>query len=540
MITPFRQFTHNHMLSEESEETVDSQAEFNNILAAVSGYLQVKFPVYKMPFDSLTICRVVDSVDKISDSKQTKKQITIVDPRVKTMAVDGLGNVFINQDFMFEMWSKRKKYVVGIIIHEIMHIVYQHMLRYHKLPSVYDALAHHPSTDPKIVPKLPREPSHKAWNFATDYVINWYIREMEGLNDLISLPPDGLHAEPGTGRIPLDTLTADVYILDDAGKMRTPESIYVQLLRAGFERYDEQPDGQKGQGGEEGEAQDGQGQGGGQGATSDEINRADSKRFDDHVTDKSLADKITKQGGTPNQLSRDDWDLVVKQSQEVAKQMDSQRSSGKIGGSYGVEIGHASADWKSILKKFMSVQLSSPSASDWSRPRKRPVGAGVYLPRSKQVEQRSIPEILVAIDTSGSTVGDQPRFLSELLNLIKVTKNNVRVLLWDDVVGDDITFQNVNGRVMWGKTGEKATNQINPDRPFKVTGGGGTTASCVAEYLAQQKPVVVPKVVIYLTDGYIESNPKLIPRAATLVVLTPGGTSAEFEGKPNTTIVNMQ
>lgn len=528
-LSTFKKYTSTSMIVENSLNDMEEQ--FNNVLQTVGSYMQVKFPLFKLPFDKLTICRVIDKPDATSQAQDTKKRITIVKPEINTMAVDANGNVFINQNFALEMWRKNKKHVVGVIVHEIMHVIYFHMHRFNTLPSVYDVLAHHPDTKPEDVQKLPRQPDIKVWNFATDYVINWYIRSMETKTGLLALPDEGLHAEPNTGKIPLDHLKQDVYILDDTGSPRKPEEIYVLLLRAGF--YKEWQDQQSG----DGSAGDGDGESGA-GQAGDGVAEAEQRRFDDHIVDDTLVNEIKEQGGTPNKMDRKEWDVVVSKSANMAKDMERMAGTND-GGIYSVEVGEGKTNWRLVLKKYMESATAPPPVADWSRPRKRSYSAGAYLPRNKRDVQLTIPDVIVAIDTSGSTMGDQPRFLGEIVKLMSATKNNVRVLLWDDVVGNDITISSINGRPMWGPTGQAPTNHLNVAMPFEVTGGGGTQISSVAEYLAQQKPVIVPKVVIYLTDGYIENNPKLVTKAANLIVLTPGGSSAAFEGKPNTTIVNM-
>jgi predicted metal-dependent peptidase len=69
----------------------------------------------------------------------------------------------------------------------------------------------------------------------------------------------------------------------------------------------------------------------------------------------------------------------------------------------------------------------------------------------------------------------------------------VRVLWWEsEVLGE---------QVFTAHDYDKLGKQLKP------VGGGGTRLTCVAEYIAKHK--LKPKAVIYLTDGYIESNYQL-------------------------------
>jgi predicted metal-dependent peptidase len=65
-------------------------------------------------------------------------------------------------------------------------------------------------------------------------------------------------------------------------------------------------------------------------------------------------------------------------------------------------------------------------------------------------------------------------------------------------------------RVLWWDTKVRGDQEFKPDQYHEIAqlmkpkGGGGTTVSCVAQYVAQKE--YKPAAVIYLTDGYIESQ----------------------------------
>jgi predicted metal-dependent peptidase len=539
-ISSFRNFTDTRMII--CEDVASDRETFRTALEAIGSYIQVNFPMFVLPFRSLKIFRVINY--PYGDENYERDQYTTIVDSSETMAVDRFGNLFINERFLVELWeSNQKRAVVGVIIHEIMHVIYAHVSRdSNSILSVRKIMSGSPDLSDEQKLKLKDGVHHMCWNFAIDYIVNWYITQLgdtvkntRGETGMVKLPDSGLFAEPGTGRVPLKELKPDVYILDDTGKLRSPEEVYILLIRSGFWKIADRD----GSGGSSSESSGGEKTSGGR---SDDMSasEADAGQFDDHVGDDTLVKKIQSQGGTPANVTPEEWKNIQAKSANIMKQAMSNRVSGSGGGTHMIEPTEGTVNWKQELKRFLKPRQIK-TRDDWSNPRRRPLSGGLYLPKKKPMESLELPPAVVAIDTSGSTSHEQPQFLGEVINLIRIYKTDVRVLLWDDVVGKDITITHQGRRALWGNTGEPLVNEFNPDRPFEVTGGGGTSLSSVADYLTSNSKNKPPEIVIYLTDGYVESDPLFLPTPGTknLVVLTAGGTDSPFVNDKQITVVKM-
>jgi predicted metal-dependent peptidase len=119
---------------------------------------------------------------------------------------------------------------------------------------------------------------------------------------------------------------------------------------------------------------------------------------------------------------------------------------------------------------------------------KRHMANDIYLP---SVENESIGEIVVAIDTSGSIGGAEiTEFATELVSICDLCQPEVvRVLWWDTEVHGEQVFKD---------------NYSNIATLLKPMGGGGTHVSCVSDYVNKNK--IKAECVLVFTDGYVESN----------------------------------
>jgi len=126
----------------------------------------------------------------------------------------------------------------------------------------------------------------------------------------------------------------------------------------------------------------------------------------------------------------------------------------------------------------------------------------LYIPT---VENETIGEIVVAIDTSGS-IGEKElnEFASELVSICEaVSPEAVRVLWWDTKVHGEQLFKD---------------NYTNIASMLKPLGGGGTKVSCVSEYINKKK--VNAECVLVFTDGYLENDVQWQISAPTLWMVT--------------------
>jgi predicted metal-dependent peptidase len=158
-------------------------------------------------------------------------------------------------------------------------------------------------------------------------------------------------------------------------------------------------------------------------------------------------------------------------------------------------------NWKAKLHQFITKDL--PVDFTMRRPGRRFYSTGIYYP---SVVRENL-EIVIAIDTSGSIGDDEYKlFLSEVLGICK-------------------GFEQVQARILWWST--KVTNDVNVNKTdsdmlmnYKFGSTGGTTMSCVADYVKTEN--IMSRVFIYLTDGEIESAPK-VPDGNILFVVSKQG-----------------
>ncbi len=101
------------------------------------------------------------------------------------------------------------------------------------------------------------------------------------------------------------------------------------------------------------------------------------------------------------------------------------------------------------------------------------------------------------------------RFVSELRAVLDAVKpEKVRVSCWDTKVCSDQVFEN----------GELQIADV------RITGGGGTDASCVTDYLAANQ--IKPQAIVTFTDGHVGSWGTEI--APTLFAVTTSGIRAPY------------
>lgn len=157
-------------------------------------------------------------------------------------------------------------------------------------------------------------------------------------------------------------------------------------------------------------------------------------------------------------------------------------------------------DWKTYLRR--SIQPRVPYDFTYSRPNKRSYSVGYYIPN---IIKDSF-EVTIAVDVSGS-ISDKEfgMFMAEFKSIIQSKPNvKVRTLFWSTEVDKE------NDKVY---TRSDITNLSDNLPPIHTT--GGTSMSCVNNYLMQlkyDKNKNTLDTIIYLTDGYIESDPILYPK----------------------------
>lgn len=147
-------------------------------------------------------------------------------------------------------------------------------------------------------------------------------------------------------------------------------------------------------------------------------------------------------------------------------------------------------DWRGPLRRFIQEVCEGDEMSRYNPPNRRLLPLDILMPSHFS---EATGEIIIAADTSGSMGRIYPALFGEIAQVCKTaTPSLVRVLWWDTKVHNEQTFT--------AKDYEAIGKLLKPE------GGGGTTASCVAQYI--QKQGYKPKAVIMCTDGYIEAAPQ--------------------------------
>ena len=159
-------------------------------------------------------------------------------------------------------------------------------------------------------------------------------------------------------------------------------------------------------------------------------------------------------------------------------------------------------DWKELLAQFVTNCYGG--SRRWLPPARRHVWKGLYLQSQRTERLRAI----VAIDTSGSTSGDLPKFFSELVALLNSFGSyELTVIQCDAAVGKVETFDDCN--------------LLDPDREWEVTGGGGTDFRPVFDYIDEHSELA-PNLLIFFTDGY-GGYPERPPPYPVMWLLTSDG-----------------
>ncbi|MGB6131031.1 MAG: VWA-like domain-containing protein [Acidobacteriaceae bacterium] len=169
-----------------------------------------------------------------------------------------------------------------------------------------------------------------------------------------------------------------------------------------------------------------------------------------------------------------EWQIAVEQAETVAK------VAGKLPGGAVRALEAAKAakvDWRELLRRAWSD--TTPSDYSWTRPNRRHVWAGLYLPG---VISEGVGEIAIAVDCSGSVSSRQlGLFEAEVRSILAGQRPRlVHVLYFDAAVQKAETYE----------AGQPVS--LSP------VGGGGTDFRPCFEWLGERG--IVPQTLVFLTD----------------------------------------
>jgi predicted metal-dependent peptidase len=150
-------------------------------------------------------------------------------------------------------------------------------------------------------------------------------------------------------------------------------------------------------------------------------------------------------------------------------------------------------DWREALREFIQTVSTGDENSRFCPPNKRLLASGFLMP-SHFTE--SMGELTIACDTSGSMHPYYGLIFGEIAKICRdVNPESVRVLWWDTAVCGDQEFK--------PHEYDSIANLMSPK------GGGGTTPTCVTEYIAEKK--LKPTALLWLSDGYLYCDDPVSP-----------------------------
>ena len=171
-------------------------------------------------------------------------------------------------------------------------------------------------------------------------------------------------------------------------------------------------------------------------------------------------------------------------------------------------------DWREVLREFVKSICAGRDVSTWRKPNRRYISSGIYMPTL--VSER-VGHIVVGVDTSGSIgVAEINEFLSEVKSIADDVKPEmVDLLYWDSTVAAHEKYDE-----------NDVPNIVSSTKP---RGGGGTSPSCVTDYMAKEN--IQPECVIMLTDGYVGNDWGGEWTAPVLWAITGGNNAVSTTGK---------
>lgn len=144
--------------------------------------------------------------------------------------------------------------------------------------------------------------------------------------------------------------------------------------------------------------------------------------------------------------------------------------------------------WREAMREFLQGVCEGDEYSRLCPPNKRLMPSG-HLMWSHYSE--TVGELILACDTSGSMHGVYPVVFGEIAHICQtLNPASVRVLWWDSSVKGEQVFT--------------PENYADIAHLMKPAGGGGTSVSCVADYIKEKQ--YAPIAIIYLTDGEVEPH----------------------------------
>lgn len=344
---------------------------------------------------------------------------------VRTMATDGT-TIWYNPGFVEKLTLAEVK---GVLMHEVMH----------------KAQAHHLRRNGR---------DHKTWNKACDYAINPIVAQAGQIlpaGALINPAFADWSAEEVFEQLTISSQPGIPLFQPEKGDKSGEKEGEVAGMGGddGSDEDAEKEESDLGDGDEEsdeedsagnGEDNEGNDAGGGDG---DDDEEEDGGMIEpgggaDHGL---ILDPVDEQG---KQLSPADIEAALAEVQIAVLQaaMAAQGVGQLPAGLERIveEARNPREDWREVLRRFVSQHVETPVDQTWTRPNRRFVGAGQYLPGWRKEDTG---DLLLVIDTSGSTFATPalPRFYAEIKRILEdVRPASVHVIWCDNYVQKSETY----------------------------------------------------------------------------------------------------
>ena len=354
--------------------------------------------------------------------------------------------------------------LIGVVAHEVEHIALLHPLRLGKR-------------------------HHKIWNIACDYVINHQLTEQG-----FTLPDGALFEEKYRGQN-AEVVYEDIYKNYRFVTVKEPGTISPKSGGGG---------GSIPGGSSSGDSNDDDGNDPPSGKQDD--TKDDGSESENEGDDGSNGDG-DKDDGTPNGPT---WGTVIDGNKGLSE-TDKSRREERVKQQVHQAALHAQAlgagqdaaraeriineyeddtNWKDILREFIKTTADRCDFS-WSRPNKRYIQSGIYLPR---MAGEHLDDVVIAIDTSGSiSQGQLDRFGGALSSILSEFETvTIHICYCDTVI-------------------HKTETLTKADLPLHLVpvGGGGTSFVPPFEWIEREG--IEPSCFMYFTDMMCDSFPSEAP-----------------------------
>ena len=374
--------------------------------------------------------------------------VPVHDCRLNTCSTD-FENVYADIEFYGRLTPEERLHVLA---HEIWHCILMHGIRR-------------------------QDRDHLRFNYAADLEI-YFLLCVEGLGIPFHLPylddweKKRLSAEEIYDRIP-----ALEKAMSGNGKFKKgkeSENIKAAGEGLGFDKHAEQIDAEAGRAGSSG------------------ASKGDAKGVKPYFDDDYLPG----------------WRMAAAEAMRekiVATAQQIERTRGKLPGHLQAVVASAlkpEIRWQELLAQFVTSCYGG--SRRWLPPNRRYVGRGLYLQSSRTERLRAV----VAIDTSGSTIEDLPKFFSELDSLLKTFGNYEMTIIQADAAVQSV--QMFDDTAPYDGSGK-----------WQSKGNGGTDFRPVFDYVASN-PSLDPSCLIYVTDGF-GPTPRTPPPYPVIWMLTRDG-----------------